>query len=180
MTLSVARDASTLQRFWPWLGLLARVVVGGVWLIAGWTKVTDPAASVRAVRAYELLPEDVVPTVGNGLPVLELSIGLLLVVGLAQRLSAIVSALLLLGFTVGIASAWARGLQIECGCFGGGGAGDADAASSYPWDIARDVALLALSVALVWRPVTRWSIDGVISSAARPEPERDLTRSHPA
>ena len=52
---------------------------------------------------------------------------------------------LLVAFIVGIGSAWARGLQIDCGCFGGGGF-DENAADDYPWDIARDVGLLALSV----------------------------------
>ena len=46
-----------------WFGVVARLVVGGVWLAAGLLKVPDPAESVRAVRAYQLLPESVVPVV---------------------------------------------------------------------------------------------------------------------
>ena len=57
---------------------------------------------------------------------------------------------MLAAFIIGIASAWARGLQIECGCFGGGGTVE-DATSKYPWEIARDVGLLLLSGALVIR-----------------------------
>jgi hypothetical protein len=72
--------------------------------------------------------------------------------------AAVLSSLLLVAFIVGIASAWARGLQIDCGCFGGGGL-TADATAQYPWDIARDVVLLVLSVALVVRPRTAWSLD---------------------
>jgi hypothetical protein len=60
---------------------------------------------------------------------------------------------------VGIASAWARGLSIECGCFGGGGGPAEDAAAKYPWEIARDIGLLLLSGWLVVRPRTRWSLD---------------------
>ena len=47
--------------------------------------------------------------------------GVCLVLGLLTRAAAVLSALLFVAFIVGIASAWARGLQIECGCFGGGG-----------------------------------------------------------
>jgi hypothetical protein len=67
--------------------------------------------------------------------------------------------LMLAAFVIGIASAWARGLSIECGCFGGGGSPAANAAAKYPWDIARDVGLLLLSVWLVWRPRSALSLD---------------------
>ncbi len=144
--------------WWAWAGLVSRLVVGAVWVVAGALKLPDPALSVRAVRAYRLLPEAVVPVVGYGLPVLEVAIGLLLIIGLGIRVVASVSAVLFLVFIVGIASAWARGLQIDCGCFGGGGF-RADATAQYPWEIARDVALLALSVALVVRPRTALSLD---------------------
>ena len=141
-----------------WFGLVARVVTGGVWVVAGALKFPDPAASVRAVRAYDLLPEAVVPTVGHLLPVVEVVIGVALLVGLLTRPVAVVSALLLVAFVVGIAAAWARGLSIDCGCFGGGGF-DADATETYPWEIARDLGLLALSLWLVVRPASRFSLD---------------------
>jgi uncharacterized membrane protein YphA (DoxX/SURF4 family) len=144
-----------------WVGLVARLVTGGVWVVAGALKLPDPAGSVRAVRAYDLLPESIVPTVGHLLPVVEIVVGLLLVLGLLTRAAAVVSSLLFLAFIVGIASAWARGLQIECGCFGGGGT-SADAADDYPWEIARDVGLLALSLWLVWRPQSRFSLDALL------------------
>ena len=60
-----------------------------------------------------------------------------------MRINAIVSAGLLVAFLAGIASAWARDLQIECGCFGGGGIA-AEATAAYPREIARDVGLLVL------------------------------------
>ena len=93
-----------------WLGLLARLLTGGVWIAAGALKLPDPAASVRAVRAYQLLPETVVPTVGHLLPVLEVVIGVCLVVGLLTRFSAAVSAVLFVAFIIGIAYAWNKGL----------------------------------------------------------------------
>ena len=95
-----------------------------------------------AVRAYQLLPGDGATTVGQLLPVLEVVVGTCLVLGLLTRGAAVVSALMFVAFIIGIASVWARGITIDCGCFGGGGY-DADAASQYPWEIARDVGLLA-------------------------------------
>jgi uncharacterized membrane protein YphA (DoxX/SURF4 family) len=150
-----------VTRLLPWFGTLARLVVGGVWLAAGLLKLQDGSASVRAVRAYRLLPEAVVPTVGHLLPVVEVVIGLALLAGFLTRVSATASALLQVAFIIGISSAWARGLQIDCGCFGNGGY-DANATAKYPWELARDVGLLALSLWLVVRPRTRLSLDASI------------------
>ena len=144
-----------------WIGLVLRLVVGGVWIAAGAVKVTDPAQSVQAVRAYQLLPSSLVSPVGQLLPVVEIVIGVMLVVGLLTRGAALISAVLLGLFIVGIVSVWARGINIDCGCFGGGGA-DPDAASQYPWEIARDAALLAASIVLVWLRSTRLSLDNVL------------------
>jgi uncharacterized membrane protein YphA (DoxX/SURF4 family) len=144
-----------------WVGVLLRLVVGSVWVVAGALKLPEPAQSVAAVRAFQLLPSGIVPTVGQLLPVIEVVVGLMLVLGLLTRAAAAASVLLLVAFIVGIASVWARGINIDCGCFGGGGA-NPDAASEYPWEIARDALLLAASTYLVWRPSTRLSLDSLL------------------
>src|SRR5690349_17866974 len=91
----------TLGSVKEWFGTLARLVVGGVWLAAGLLKVSDGAASVRAVRAFRLLPESVVPTVGHALPALEIVVGLALVLGALTRGTAVVSSLLQVAFIIG-------------------------------------------------------------------------------
>ena len=152
-----------------WLGLVARLVVGTVWIWAGAAKVLDPAQSVIAVRAYQLLPGSLAQPVGQLLPVVEVVVGAMLVLGLLTRGAAVISSLLFVAFIIGIASVWARGLSIDCGCFGGGGY-DPDATSRYPWEIARDVGLLLLSLFLVWLPSTRLSLDSLLFRRT-PEPE---------
>jgi uncharacterized membrane protein YphA (DoxX/SURF4 family) len=144
-----------------WLGLVARLVTGGVWIYAGAVKLPDPYASVQAVRAYELLPSSVAEAVGYLLPPLEIVVGLALVLGLLTRGAAVVSAVLFVVFIVGIASVWARGMEIDCGCFGGGGY-DPDARSDYPWEIARDAALLLASCYLVWLRRSRLALDSLL------------------
>jgi len=141
------------------VGVLCRLVVGAVWLVAGALKLPDPADNVRAVRAYQLLPEAVVPPLGHALPIIKILVGGCLVLGLVTRVAAVTSAALVAAFVIGIASAWARGLSIECGCFGGGAGPAENASAAYPWDIARDVGLLLLSAWLVWRPRTPWAVD---------------------
>lgn len=156
-----------------WVTFAARLLVGGVWLVAGLLKLPDLPSSVRAVRAYQLLPEAVVPAVGYALPILEVVVGLMLLVGLMVRGAAVVSGVLFVAFIVGISAAWARGLQIDCGCFGGGGY-NANATDEYPWEIARDLGLLLASAWLVWRPRSPWAVDNrLLYDDARPE--RSLT-----
>jgi uncharacterized membrane protein YphA (DoxX/SURF4 family) len=144
-----------------WLGLLARLVTGGVWIAAGVVKLPDPAQSVAAVRAYQLLPSWLVSPVGQLLPVIEIVVGAMLILGLLTRGAAVISAILFAAFIIGIASAWARGITIDCGCFGGGGY-DPDATSKYPWEIARDAALLLASLFVAWLPSTRLALDSLL------------------
>jgi len=165
-----------------WVGLLLRLVVGGVWIVAAGLKVADPAQSVAAVRAYQLLPGSLVTPVGQLLPVIEMVVGVMLVIGLLTRGAAVISAVLFVAFIIGIASVWARGITIDCGCFGGGGY-DPDAASAYPWEIARDLGLLALSAYLVWQRRTRLALDSVLFpqrsyAEADQDLELDLTDDH--
>lgn len=155
-----------------WLGLLARLVVGGVWIAAGALKLTDPLASVQAVRAYELLPTSLVEPVGYVLPALEVVVGAALVLGVMTRGAAAISAVLFVAFIVGIASVWSRGMEIDCGCFGGGGA-EPGATSSYPWEIARDAGLLVLSGFLVWLRSSRLALDSVLFRRHTPDGELD-------
>jgi uncharacterized membrane protein YphA (DoxX/SURF4 family) len=148
-----------------WVGFAARLVVGGVWLWAGLLKVTEPEASVTAVRAYQLLSPSLADGVGRVLPMLEVVVGACLILGVLTRLVGGVSALLQIAFIIGIASVWTRGISINCGCFGNGGP-DPDAISKYPWEISRDIGLLALSLFLVWRPRTPLALDNLLYSVS--------------
>ena len=159
---SVTTHVGGWARTRPWVGVLARVVLAGVFLIAGGTKVGDLAASGRAVDAYQLMPFSVATVVGAALPFIEIAIGLLLLIGLATRLAGALSAALLTIFIAGIASVWARGLSIDCGCFGTGGQLAEGQSPQYGWEIARDVALLALAVFLVAYPRTPLSVDAYV------------------
>ncbi len=144
-----------------WIGLVARLIVGVVNLLAGLSKFSDPAGNVRAVRAYRILPESVVPTVGHALPTIEIVIGTLLILGLLTRAMGLLSGLFFLAFIIGISSAWARGLEINCGCFGNGSVPE-NPQRQYAIDIARDVGLLLCSVWLVIWPRTKFALDNLL------------------
>lgn len=146
----------------PWISLLVRLGLAAIWIIAGAKKITDLDANVRSVRAYRLLPETLAQFVGSAQPFVEIGLGLLLLIGLGTRVASIVSALGMVLFIAGIASAAARGLKIDCGCFSSGGDLKAGESTQYTWEIIRDSLFFLLSVFLAWRPLSRISADGAL------------------
>jgi uncharacterized membrane protein YphA (DoxX/SURF4 family) len=147
---------------WPWISTAARLGLAAVFLIAGGLKVGDLAASGRAVAAYRLLPFETAKLVGAVQPFLEIALGLLLLAGLAVRLSAAIAAVLLVVFIAGIVSAWARGLQIDCGCFSKGGDLTGGGTAEYGLEILRDVGFLILAGIVLAKPRGRFSVDNLL------------------
>jgi len=151
----------------PWVGVACRLILAIVWIYAASSKLGRPLTSARAVQAYQIFPFDVAAYIGYALPVLEVILGIVLLIGLFTRFAAIASAVLLVVFIAGIISAWARGLQIDCGCFGGDGTLALGAEPAYLQEILRDLAFLAVSAWLIWRPHTPWSADARLGSPTR-------------
>ena len=135
------------------VGTVARLGLAAVFLVSGVLKAIDSDATYVAVRAYDVLPKLGVGFVAGVLPWLEIAIGLLLLAGIATRAVAVASAVILLGFMAGVTQAWARGLSIDCGCFGGGGAVD-PGQTTYGLELLRDAGFLLMAGWLVVRPRT--------------------------
>ena len=142
----------------PWLTLLARLILGAVLLVAGALKVPNLPKSAMAVRAYEMLPIPMANFLGYTLPWIEIGLGLLLIVGVTVKISGALGGLTMLAFIIAIAQAWARGLSIDCGCFGGGGAIDPED-TKYLSEIIRDIGLMALGIFLYLYPNGRFAIE---------------------
>lgn len=151
-------DKFGTSSYGKWFGLLSRLILGGVLFAAGYLKVFTPAKSQMAVRAYELLPISIANFFGIALPWLEVGVGILLILGIAVRLSAIVGGLLMVMFIAAISQAWARGLSIDCGCFGGGGTVD-PSQTKYFSEILRDTGLALLALYLIRYPLTRFAVE---------------------
>ena len=135
------------------VGTVARLGLAAVFLVSGVLKAVDPDAAYVAVRAYDVLPKAGVALVAGILPWSEIALGLLLLVGLATRGVAVASAGLLVVFIAGVTQAWARGLSIDCGCFGGGGAVD-PGQTTYGVELLRDAGFLLMAAWLIVRPRT--------------------------
>lgn len=131
----------------------ARVFLAAIWIWAGVAKALDPYATLRSVRAYQLLPEQGAQLLAFGLPFLEIALGVLLLLGLYTRPVAMISLALIAVFVTAIASAWARGLSIDCGCFGAGTGG------TYLQELGRDGAFAILAAWLLLYPRSRFALE---------------------
>jgi uncharacterized membrane protein YphA (DoxX/SURF4 family) len=150
---------STLRVTKAWTGTAARLALAAVLGYAGLVKIQDLTEAGRSVAVYQIVPVDAARFVGGVLPFVEVAVALLLVVGLATRAAAAVTAVLMAAYVAAIVSVWARGLSIDCGCFGGGGTLTNGAERGYVVDIARDLLFLGAAVLLTWKPRTRCALD---------------------
>ena len=113
-----------------------RWVVGGVFLVAGGLKLADPAEFGVDIHNYRLLPYRTAVLLAVYLPWLEILCGTFLILRRLQSAVLLLLLLLLLLFTAALVSAWVRGIDIACGCFGSG------SHIAYPWSVLRNLALL--------------------------------------
>lgn len=125
--------------------LTVRVVLGAIFIVAGALKIGDPIAFADSIWAFQLVPNAVIAPMALMLPIFEIAAGALLILGIVRGTAALAILILSAVFTAAIASALARGLTLDCGCFGQG----APTVSGMWLDLARDLLLLA-GAALVY------------------------------
>lgn len=139
--------------------LASRIVLGGVFLVAGATKIPDPGEFAASIRSYEMpLPEWFVSLSAYALPYLEVMLGLYLLAGLFTKVSAWATNGLTVLFLLALLQGAVRGLEIDCGCFGS----SAEETSNLWLAAARDVGLLVLGLHVALAPVGRFSVDALL------------------
>ena len=129
-----------------------RLVLGGLFLAAGLSKVGAPLQTLAAIYSYQIvLPDWLATTVAHALPWIEILLGLGLLSGLWLPVTASCAAAMLGVFIVLTVQAWWRELPIDCGCVDLSVLHPALAALSTPAGATlRNVVLLALCGALFW------------------------------
>jgi uncharacterized membrane protein YphA (DoxX/SURF4 family) len=127
-----------------------RIVIGVVLGLAGLSKLGDLPGFATQVHNFRLIPVPMENLLAMTLPWIELVTALSLVLGMRARAGALVASILMAVFTVAVAQALARGLDIECGCFG-----TADATRVGAAKLAQNVGLTAVAIAGLGRPRRR-------------------------
>jgi uncharacterized membrane protein YphA (DoxX/SURF4 family) len=141
-----------------WIG---RLVLGGIFIYAGYSKVflpnhivwplfflkfsisTNLSNFALQVEAFKLLPPWGVQFVAYTLPFTEIILGLLLLIGWRLRIWASFLTLIMLGFFVVVTRAYLLHMNINCGCF-------ATPEPIGPRKILEDAALSALAFLMTY------------------------------
>jgi uncharacterized membrane protein YphA (DoxX/SURF4 family) len=100
--------------------LLLRFLVGGTFVYAAITKIADPPGFVADITHYRLTAYSIAIATGVYLPWLELICGTCVICRWRERAALVIISGLCLLFTIALSSAWLRGLDLNCGCFGHG------------------------------------------------------------
>jgi uncharacterized membrane protein YphA (DoxX/SURF4 family) len=95
-----------------------RVLLGGLFVYAGVVKVADPLGFAQDIRNYRLVGQALSFVAAVVLPWLEIVAGAFLIAGVWKRGAALVITGLLVFFIVLTIVTMARGLDVDCGCFG--------------------------------------------------------------
>ena len=137
------------------LRIVIRLILTGLFVWAAAVKILDPRALMDAIQSYHLLPWIPATIVAVWLPWLELVLACALWVRSGARTAAGMLAALCAVFLIALVQAWARGIDITCGCFG---SSSVVSGGKYALYLARDTALIALAVVL-WRLETKAAPD---------------------
>jgi len=107
------RNNSTMQ-------FLLRLLLGGVLIYAGVLKMLDAQSFADSIAGFQLVPHELINLVALSLPAFEIFLGLALVLGIRAKDAALTMACLFAVFIFVLAQAMVRGIEADCGCFGGG------------------------------------------------------------
>jgi uncharacterized membrane protein YphA (DoxX/SURF4 family) len=119
----------------------SQVTIGILMAWAGLAKIGDLHGFAEQLHNFRMMPIPLENLIAISLPWIELVAALALIFGVRARAGAMLSALLLAGFTTAVFVAMMRGLDIECGCFG------TNDATRVGWvKIGQNLAMLALAV----------------------------------
>ena len=136
--------------------LATRLFLGILFVYASWDKILNPGPFSDTVLNYHMLPERIVNLFSLWLPMAEMLVGWLLILGIWSEAASVLVLAMLAMFLTAIVQGVARGLDTHCGCFTQGGKGSPISA----WTVARDACFLAVAVVnfRLERPAKSWRL----------------------
>lgn len=138
------------------LSAAARFFMAYVWIRAAIPKIGNVMEMTQSIAAYEIFTKEWSYILAQLIGPLELAGGLLLLLGIKLRPAGWVSIGVLVLFIIGLLSAWQRGLEIDCGCFDPSAGAVVD--TNLLLVVARDVAFIAITAFMIYRPFNRFAI----------------------
>ncbi len=136
------------------LTLLVRLAIGGIFIYASAYKILDPGSFARSIWYYHMVPGSLINLMALILPWLEFLCGLTLILGIWYRGSVVLINLLTIIFIAALATAVARGISIDCGCFKAARATNSSAIDAL-W---RDIVMVVFTLQLLFSRSKRWML----------------------
>lgn len=131
-----------------WLLVGIRMIIGAIFVYAGALKVLTPEEFADNIASFRLLPDTLINILALGLPPFEILAGLMMLSGWHYRSANLAILGLTIIFALALAQALARGLQIDCGCFGAG-----KPSAIRTWiSFGRDILIFAAAFWTYWQP----------------------------
>lgn len=132
-----------INRLRRWMDPLLMLMLGGIFVYSGMIKLADPDALFKDILAYRIIGPELAYPMTFFLPAFELVCGVALFIPRLRHSALLWISLMLLVFMLAILSAWVRGIDVSCGCFGS----PQDGSASYdpPGWLMRDAAMLVIA-----------------------------------
>lgn len=134
------------------LELVARWLLGAVFIYASYHKMIAPAQFAKIIYGYYLFPESTINLIAIVLPFLEFFCGASLILGIYPRSAALIINALLLMFIVAISINLIRGKEFDCGCFSFNEQGYRYTTGEV---LIRDIALFVVGLQVLFFPLHR-------------------------
>ncbi|MDF1738045.1 MAG: DoxX family membrane protein [Verrucomicrobiales bacterium] len=126
---------------------ILRLVFGALFIWSGIAKIKDPIGFADAVRNFEIIGDPFAVAVALYLPWLEVISGIAVMWDRFAKSASLLITVMVVVFTLLIITAWIRGLDISCGCFGGTGE------MNYPVKIAQNIGLIVMGGLIWWKSI---------------------------
>ena len=127
-----------------YLLFVLRVFLAFVFIYAAVLKIAEPSDFSQAIANYKLMPDNFINILAIILPWIEISAGLLLLFGVVVKENSLIISGMLIIFIIAIAISLARGLNIDCGCFGTTNGNDIGLVKLF-----QNIGLLAIGIILI-------------------------------
>ncbi len=119
--------------------------MGSIFIYASIAKIAKPAAFAKDIYNYQVLPDVLINLTALVLPWLELFLGLCLLAGIWMPGAVLAVNGLLIAFLGALVFNMARGLDVDCGCFGVGSDATAMSGTYY---LTRDIIFFTIGAFL--------------------------------
>ena len=134
--------------FNPWITRGLQWLLGSVFLYAGIVKLFAPQDFADNIEGFRMLPNWIINPLASALPCFEILIATMLFTGWQKRAATLAVGIVTTIFIVALVFALGRGLNVDCGCFGGG-----IPSRLKNWvSLGRDVVLVGLAAMLYLNP----------------------------